>query len=62
MPILLIWGLDDRMVPPILAKVFAPLNPRLQLLEWEGVGHCPQDECPDRFNQALTDWLQTQFG
>lgn len=56
-PMLLIWGLQDRMVPPSLAKSFALLNPEITLIELDNAGHCPHDECPDRFNQILLDWL-----
>jgi pimeloyl-ACP methyl ester carboxylesterase len=61
LPILLIWGQEDRMVPPSLAKGFAGLNHRIELQEWPQVGHCPQDECPERFNQTLLIWLETHF-
>lgn len=60
-PILLIWGLQDRMVPPILAPIFAKLNPLIELVELEAVGHCPQDECPEKFNPILKDWLTRHF-
>lgn len=56
-PILLIWGRQDRMVPPSLAETFTKLNSQIQLIELDGVGHCPHDECPDKFNQILLDWL-----
>ncbi|MDJ0682426.1 MAG: alpha/beta fold hydrolase [Xenococcaceae cyanobacterium MO_167.B52] len=57
-PILLIWGLKDRMIPPSLAGRFAQLNPRIELVELPGVGHCPHDECPDKFNHIFLDWLE----
>jgi pimeloyl-ACP methyl ester carboxylesterase len=57
LPILLIWGLQDRMVPATLASFFAQLNPLIELVELPGVGHCPHDEKPDLFNQILLDWL-----
>lgn len=60
-PMLLIWGQDDRMVPPSLAKGFAGLNHRIELQEWPQAGHCPQDECPERFNLALLTWLAVHF-
>lgn len=60
-PVLLIWGEQDCLVPSALAKGFAGLNAQIQLELWPGVGHCPQDECPARFNQTLLTWLQDQF-
>ncbi|MGF1479851.1 MAG: alpha/beta fold hydrolase [Cyanophyceae cyanobacterium] len=56
-PILLIWGRYDRMVPASLAQTFAALNPNIQVVELEA-GHCPHDECPDRVNQILVSWLK----
>ena len=56
-PMLLIWGLQDKMVPPNQARAIASLNSRLKLVELENVGHCPHDECPQIFNQILLDWL-----
>ncbi|MBZ8181309.1 alpha/beta fold hydrolase [Oscillatoria salina] len=60
-PILLIWGRQDRMVPSSLAHQFATLNSQVQLVELDNVGHCPHDECPEQFNQILLAWLQAQF-
>lgn len=56
-PILLIWGLQDRMVPAKLAKMYSNLNPLITLVELENVGHCPHDECPERFHQIFLAWL-----
>lgn len=56
-PMLLIWGLKDKMIPPKQADEFANLNSRLKLVKLENVGHCPHDECPDKFNIILSDWL-----
>ena len=56
-PMLLIWGRQDKFVPPNLAPVFARLNPLITLVELDNAGHCPHDECPDRFNQIFLDWL-----
>lgn len=61
LPMLLIWGKGDRMIPPSLAPTFAALNPQIQLIELENVGHCPHDECPDTFNQILLNWLEAKF-
>ncbi len=59
-PILLMWGRQDRMIPPKLARQFVELNPNLELVELDNAGHCPHDECPDRVNQILLDWLASK--
>lgn len=57
MPMLLIWGQQDRMVPPAFARQFATYNPNLQLLNLANAGHCPHDECPEEVNQVILDWV-----
>lgn len=56
-PILLLWGRQDRMVPPMFAPKFAAMNARIKLIELEDAGHCPHDECADRVNEAIAHWL-----
>jgi pimeloyl-ACP methyl ester carboxylesterase len=56
-PMLLIWGKQDRMVPPALAPRFAKYNSNVQLLMLDKAGHCPHDECPKQVNQAILDWM-----
>jgi len=58
-PMLLIWGQQDRMIPRSLARQFKEYNPNLQLLELENAGHCPHDECPEQVNQAILSWLDS---
>jgi pimeloyl-ACP methyl ester carboxylesterase len=60
-PMLLMWGRQDRMIPPGLARRFTDLNPNLVLVELDDAGHCPQDECPEKVNQILLEWLITNF-
>ncbi len=59
LPILLIWGLQDKMIPPNQARAIASLNPRLKLIELPNAGHCPHDEYPDEFNSLLLEWLDS---
>ena len=58
-PMLLIWGLQDKMIPPKQARAIASLNSRLKLIELENAGHCPHDEYPEQFNRLLLEWLET---
>jgi pimeloyl-ACP methyl ester carboxylesterase len=58
-PILLIWGLQDKMIPPNQARTIAKLNSNLKLIELEHAGHCPHDEYPEQFNALLLDWLKS---
>ncbi len=56
-PMLLIWGKQDRMIPPGLSQEFVKHSDRLELVELENAGHCPQDECPDQVNALILDWV-----
>jgi pimeloyl-ACP methyl ester carboxylesterase len=60
-PMLLIWGQQDRMIPPGLARQFAAYNPKLQLVELDNAGHCAHDECPEQVNQSILDWIATWY-
>lgn len=56
-PMLLLWGRRDKMVPPKLASLFARYNPNLQLIEIDDAGHCPHDERPEQVNALMLEWL-----
>ena len=56
-PMLLIWGNQDKFVPPVLAEKFAQYNQNLQVLNLDNVGHCPHDENPEEINQVILDWI-----
>jgi pimeloyl-ACP methyl ester carboxylesterase len=58
-PMLLIWGSKDRMIPPQQADELNELNPHLELIKLENIGHCPHDECPDIFNAILLKYLNS---
>ncbi len=58
-PMLLIWGLQDKMIPAKQARAIAALNYRLKLVELQDAGHCPHDEYPETFNSLLLDWLSS---
>lgn len=62
MPLLLIWGQQDRLVPSTLAPLFCRYNAQLQLVELATVGHCPHDESPEQVNQLLLNWMATHWG
>lgn len=58
-PMLLFWGLQDKMVPPSLARLFPKYNSNLKLIEIENAGHCPHDEQPEFVNQEILNWIRT---
>jgi pimeloyl-ACP methyl ester carboxylesterase len=58
-PMLLIWGCEDRMIPSGTAKILLALNPRLELVSLQAAGHCAHDELPDEVNQLIRTWLDS---
>jgi len=62
-PILLLWGLQDRLIPIQLAnpRQYSQYHSQLKLVELENAGHCPHDECPERVNAEILTWLQESF-
>lgn len=57
-PMLLVWGDRDRMVPFALSERFIGLNPCLTFVPMVGAGHCPHDECPEEFHAIVLPWLE----
>jgi len=43
---------------PVLGKQAVARFPHAQLMEFPDLGHSPQIQAPDRFNQALVQWLR----
>jgi pimeloyl-ACP methyl ester carboxylesterase len=58
-PMLLLWGCEDRMIPPGTANILTKLNPLLELVNLEAAGHCAHDEVPDVVNEKIRTWLDT---
>jgi len=59
-PSLLLWGKQDRMIPSASAQQFLSYNADLQFVELDAAGPCAHDECPERVNTELIQWIQTQ--
>jgi pimeloyl-ACP methyl ester carboxylesterase len=56
-PVLLIGGEDDRLVPIAAMRQAAARNPRWESVILPGVGHTPQLEVPDAAIAAIQHWL-----
>lgn len=57
LPTLLVWGLQDRITPPDVARRFESLLPESTLVLLEACGHAPMIEQPDAFNRHLMAFL-----
>lgn len=56
-PMLLLWGKLDRLIPPIQAQKLAQINPKIELQLLDNLGHCIHDESPDLFNNIVLNFL-----
>lgn len=58
-PSLLIWGQLDKVIPLAWGNQLVPLNPLITFQVVPNVGHCAYDEEPDRINEHILNWLET---
>jgi len=56
-PALIVWGTDDRLVPPVYADEFARRLPAAHVELVGGAGHAPQLEQPDAVAGLVRDFL-----
>jgi pimeloyl-ACP methyl ester carboxylesterase len=54
----LIWGKQDKITPPDVAKEFNHLMPHSELYWIDNCGHAPMMERPQEFNHILQQWLK----
>jgi pimeloyl-ACP methyl ester carboxylesterase len=57
-PTCIIWGKQDEVTPPQVAKDFDKLLPDSELFWIDKCGHAAMMEHPDEFNTILYAWLQ----
>jgi pimeloyl-ACP methyl ester carboxylesterase len=57
-PVLLIWGRDDKITPPDVAVEFNQLLPDSELHWIDHCGHAPMMEQPEEFNRILKGFLE----
>jgi pimeloyl-ACP methyl ester carboxylesterase len=67
-PLLVLWGEADPWTPIKGAKIYQDLAEQavetghsVQFASIPNAGHCPHDECPDKVNQLMLDWLNVKF-
>jgi pimeloyl-ACP methyl ester carboxylesterase len=58
-PVLLLHGDRDRLVPVAAARTAAADNPSWRFVVAEGVGHVPQLEVPEWTVEQIVSWLDT---
>ncbi|MHB8174200.1 MAG: alpha/beta fold hydrolase [Nitrospirota bacterium] len=56
-PTLVIWGSEDRVIPPSYADIFAQAIPDARVRLMEGAGHLPYVERAEEFNGMVLEFL-----
>lgn len=56
-PVLLIWGLQDKVTPPSVGAAFKALLPNATLHYLNECGHAPMMEQPELFNEFVAEFL-----
>ena len=57
MPTLILWGTQDIMVPVSHGEQFAALMPNARLVKYDGAGHVPHEEIPDKVLADIQSFL-----
>lgn len=60
MPVMLIHGREDSVIPPIRSWNIAEVVPDVELHMFSSCGHWSQVECADRFNTVVADFLRAR--
>ena len=58
-PTLIIWGGQDRLIPPEVAQIFVKSIPHSQLVMHDDLGHVPQEEDPQATVRDVLAFLTT---
>ncbi|MUL65972.1 hypothetical protein BOO86_15960 [Mycobacterium sp. CBMA 234] len=57
-PCLIVWGMKDRILPPMAGYELLSQIPDARLVPVHNVGHCPMIEVPARFNELLAHFAR----
>lgn len=61
MPVLLMWGAEDGLVPLAAGEWFDEHIPDSALIAYPEIGHIPMEEAPDRSAADVYAWLATLY-
>ena len=62
MPVLLLWGEQDKVIPLSHARAFAEAIPRSKLITYADAGHLPMEETPEQVARDIDMWIQGVTG
>lgn len=58
-PVTIMWGAQDNLIPVSSAKWFAQAMPQAKLVIYPDVGHIPMEEIPDKSANDVKIWLDS---
>ncbi len=59
MPVLIVWGKQDRLISVTYAAALEAEFPRAELKVLDGCGHVPMADCPEAFDREVVPFLAT---
>jgi pimeloyl-ACP methyl ester carboxylesterase len=57
MPVLVVWGKQDALIPVAYGAALAGEFPKARLVVLDGCGHVPMSDCPEAFDGAVIPFL-----
>jgi pimeloyl-ACP methyl ester carboxylesterase len=61
-PTLIVWGLEDRLLPVADGHRLAAAIPGARLVVLPRAGHIPQEETPAEFSRVVAEFLRLSGG
>jgi pimeloyl-ACP methyl ester carboxylesterase len=58
-PVMIMWGEEDNLIPVSSARWFADALPQARLVIYPKVGHIPMEEIPEKSAADVKDWLDS---
>lgn len=58
MPVLLLWGEQDKVIPLSHARAFQAAIPGSQLITYADAGHLPMEETPAQVARDIDNWIE----
>jgi pimeloyl-ACP methyl ester carboxylesterase len=59
-PTLVLWGQNDRLIPPAYGDAFHRLIPNSRLIKLEGTGHMPMFEKHEEWSNVIYEFLSQE--
>jgi 4,5:9,10-diseco-3-hydroxy-5,9,17-trioxoandrosta-1(10),2-diene-4-oate hydrolase len=58
MPVLVVWGKQDALIPVAYGEELTAELPHAELVVLDGCGHVPIADCPEAFDRVVVPFLE----